>query len=78
MNRDVALIIVGEFGSCPKISVKDWLSSSLAHIGESPEPGTTPREKVVAILFTSTLRKREESVFALVWRTECGLIREVR
>lgn len=41
---------VGEFGRCPKISVSDWLSSSLAHIGESLEPGTTPSERSVDIL----------------------------
>ena len=29
MKSDVALIIAGEFGRCPKISVNDWLSSSL-------------------------------------------------
>lgn len=49
MKSDVALIIAGEFGRCPKISVNDWLSSSLAHIGESPLPGTTPRESREAI-----------------------------
>lgn len=51
MKSEAAFNIAGDVGSWPKISDNDWLSSSLAHIGEPPDPGTTPRERREAIMF---------------------------